>query len=163
MSARERGGPDAAVRIAPEALRAVISASEAAYPEEACGLLVGRADGGGWRIAAAHPGANLAASPRTAFEVDPGLRLALHKALRGAADDVVGVYHSHADSRAQPSARDLERAFEPDLTWLIVSVLDGQAVLTTAHRLAGDGRRFVYWPLVTDDWRPDPVREARRP
>ena len=160
MSEPGSRGPGAAICISPRALRAVVSASEAAYPEEACGLLVGRAAGDGWQVAAAHPGANLAATPRTAFEVDPGLRLALHKALRGTGDEVVGVYHSHADSRAQPSARDLARAFEPELTWLIVSVLEGQAVLTTAHRLADDGRRFVRWPLLTDDWRPDPVREA---
>ncbi len=140
------------IRIAPEALRTVVAASEAAYPEEACGLLVGN----GWRIGAAHPSANLAADPRTAFEVDPGLRLKLHKALRGADKAVVGVYHSHPDSPAQPSARDLERAWEPDLTWLITSVLNGQAVLTTAHRLADDPRRFVQCPLIADDWRPDP-------
>ena len=148
------------IRIAPEALRAVVTASEAAWPEEACGLLAGRAEPGGWRVAAAHPSANLAATPRVAFEVDPALRLALHKALRGTGDSVVGVYHSHADSRAQPSARDLERAWEPDLVWLITSVIEGQAVLATAHRLAADGRRFMPLRLVTDDWRPDPVRES---
>ena len=151
------------MRIAPEALRAVVAASEDAWPEEACGLLAGRRAGGVWHVRAAHAGANLADSPRTAFEVDPALRLALHKALRGTGDEVVGVYHSHPDSPAQPSARDLERAWEPDLAWLIVSVLRGQAALATAHRLADDGRRFAHMTLITDDWRPDPVREARRP
>ena len=153
------GGGGAAVRIAPAALRTVISACEDAYPEEACGLLSGRAEAGGWRVRAAHPGANIASCRRTAFEVDPALRLKLHKALRGGPDAVVGVYHSHADSRAQPSARDLERAWEPELLWLIVSVLRGQAVLPTVHRLAEDRRRFSPVTLITDDWRPCPVRE----
>ena len=151
------------IRIAPAALRAIVAAGEAAYPEEACGLLVGAPAADGWRLEAAYASANLAPAPRVAFEVDPALRLRLHKALRGTANDVVGVYHSHADAPAQPSPRDLERAWEPALTWLITSVLDGQAVLTTAHRLSGDGRRFVQVPLITDDWRPDPVRERTRP
>ncbi len=146
------------IRIAPTALRTLVTACETAYPEEACGLLTGHAAAGAWFVRAAHPSANLAAAPRIAFEVDPALRLALHKAGRATGEEVIGHYHSHVDTRAQPSPRDLERAWEPDLIWLITSVLDGQAVLTTAHRVIDDGRRFAQLPLITDDWGADPAR-----
>ena len=151
------------IRIAPAALRAAVAACEAAYPEEACGLLSGRAAGGVWDVRAAHPSANLAARPRAEFEVDPALRLKLHKALRGGADSVIGVYHSHPDSPARPSARDLERAWEPDLLWLIVSVLDGRAGPAAAWRLAEDGRRFARLPPIAGDGRPRPAREPNPP
>ena len=137
------------VVIAPEGLRAIVDAAEAAYPEECCGLLVGRVRGGRVEIGEVHASRNLAENPRRAFEVDPGLRLALHKRLRGGPDDVVGHYHSHPDLGAEPSARDLARAWEPDLVWLITSVLGGQAVHTTAHRPSPDGKRFRPLRLVT--------------
>lgn len=105
-----------------------------------------------WRVRAAHPSANLAADPRTAFEVDPALRLRLHRTLRGAGEDVVGVFHSHPDSPAEPSPRDLERAWEPDLAWLVVSVAGGRAAApAAAHRVVGRGERFAPMPLAVDD------------
>ena len=140
------------MRIARGALRAVAAACEAAYPEEACGLLSGVAAAGEWRVRAAHPSANLAADPRTTFEVDPALRLRLHRTLRGAGEDVVGVFHSHPDSPAEPSPRDLERAWEPDLAWLILSVVGGRAAApAAAHRVVGRGARFAAMPLAVDD------------
>ena len=151
------------IRIAPEALRAVVAACEAAWPEEACGLLSGRAAEGRWRVRAAHASANLARDRRVAFEVDPAMRLRLHKALRGTGDDVVGVYHSHVNVPAQPSPRDLARAWEPGLVWLIVSVRDRRAAETAAHRLADGGGRFVQIPLVAGDRQSDPSCEAPPP
>lgn len=139
--------------VASHCLKQVVDASEEAYPNEACGLLVGRDEGDGRiRIDSVHESENLAANPRRAFEVDPALRLDLHKRLRDEPQDVVGVYHSHPDHRAQPSETDLVRAWEPSLIWLITSVVDGQAVLTTAHKINRDGTRFEPVALVTDDW-----------
>jgi proteasome lid subunit RPN8/RPN11 len=147
------------VRLAPALLREIVDASETAFPDEACGLLVGRRDGEAVLVTEVHTSSNLAEEPGRAFEVDPALRLALHKRLRGSADSVVGVYHSHPGHSAQPSRADLMRAWEPELVWLITSVLDGQAVLTTAHSLVDDGTRFARVPLCTDDWGADPTRD----
>ncbi len=148
------------VRLAPALLRQIVDAAEAAYPDEACGLLVGRTeDGGAVLVTEVHDSPNLAEGPRRAFEIDPALRLALHKRLRDSTDAVVGVYHSHPGHSAQPSRADLMRAWEPELVWLVTSVLDGQAVLTTAHRLVEDGSRFAPVPLCTDDWAAYPTRD----
>ena len=148
------------VRLAPALLRQIVDASEAAFPDEACGLLVGRREGeGAVLVTEVHTSPNLAERPRCAFEVDPALRLALQQRVRGSADAVVGVYHSHPGRSAQPSRADLMRAWEPELVWLITSVLDGQAVLTTAHGLVEDGTHFARVPLCTDDWAADPRRD----
>lgn len=155
------------IRIAAADLARVVAAAEAAYPLECCGMLAGRAEGTGAAraitVTAVHPSANIAAEPRHSFEIDPVLRLRLQRELRGSGDTVVGLYHSHPDGRAQPSATDLDRAWEPDLVWLITAVHGGQAILTTAHLLdVGTQVCFRHVPLVTQDWS-DPAARAARP
>ena len=140
----------AALRIDPDDLRRITAAAEAAYPEEACGLLVGRLEGEVAVVGEVHPSRNVAERPRHAFEIDPALLLALHKRLRDAEEAMIGVYHSHPDSAAVPSATDLERAWEPHLIWLIISVLEGRAAETAAHRLVAGGGRFAPLPLYSD-------------
>ena len=142
-------------------LRRIVDAAEQAFPEECCGLLVGRGRGPAeLLISRIETSRNVVAGdPRTSFEVDPQVRFDLMRALGDGPERLVGVYHSHPGHGAQPSRRDLELAWEPDLAWLITSVIDGQAVLTTAHVLDGDGRQFRQVLLRTDDWAPYPARE----
>ncbi len=141
----------------PEHLRELVAAAEAAYPEEACGLLVGVAEASRqWRVARVAPSPNLAADQHHRFEIDPKLRLDLHRTLRGGPHRVIGLYHSHPDESARPSAADLEQAWEPELVWVITSVLDCEAVLTTGHVLVHDGEttRFEEISVRTTDWGP---------
>jgi len=147
-------------------LKSIADAAESAYPKECCGLLIGRDDGAGalvvTRIVESD---NLAAGDAfDRFEVDPQLRFNVMRELDGETDGgqprhrIIGHYHSHPNHPAQPSEHDLDMAFEPDLVWLIVSVVDGQAVHATAHVVDRDGRRFREIPLRTTDWSPYPVR-----
>jgi proteasome lid subunit RPN8/RPN11 len=69
--------------------------------------------------------------------------------LRGGAERLIGHYHSHPDNPALPSRRDLEMAFEPDLVWLITSVMGGRAAETTAHIPEPDARCFRQVALRT--------------
>ena len=140
----------AAVRLAPEQLRAIERAAEEAYPEEACGLLVGRsAPGERYSVSTVEASANVAEPPRTRrFEVDPKLRLRLERALRESPDSVIGVYHSHPDGSAAPSETDISMIFEPDMVWLITAVADGRAGATTGWRPAED--RSAFLPLELD-------------
>ena len=135
----------ASLRLTPAQLRAIEAAAEAAYPEEACGLLVGRrAPDGGWRVGAVEASANVAEPPRTRrFEVDPRLRLRLERRLRGRPDSIVGLYHSHPDGAAEPSERDRAMVFEPALIWLITAVGRHRAPATRAWRPTADGAAFV--------------------
>ncbi len=123
--------------------RRILAALEEAYPDEGCGLLIGRrgADGGIEADEIA-PSANKAADRRHAFEVDPALILAWHKRLRGTAREIVGVYHSHPDGPAEPSPRDLARAWDPALVWLIAAVGPDGAGDLAAFEPAPDGGGF---------------------
>lgn len=128
-------------------LRAMVDAAEAAFPAEACGLVVGRGKGQLLRVTRVVPAANLLAATGDRFELDPRARLDLERELReaGGRDRIVGHYHSHTDGTAEPSATDRAMAFEPELAWIIVGVLDGQAIQTLAHRL--DEKRGAFRPV----------------
>ena len=141
---------DARVRLSPAQLQVIERAAETAYPEEACGLLVGRAGPGGtWQVNAVESSANVAEPPRTRrFEVDPKLRLRLERELRESPDSVLGVYHSHPNGLAEPSETDISMIFEPDMIWLITTVSEGRAGATMAYKPAEDGAAFL--PLGLD-------------
>ena len=121
----------------PAHLEAVTAHAESAYPAECCGLLVGTAeDCRAWRVRRVVPSRNLApADRRDRFEIDPALQLDLQRELRGTAEAIVGVYHSHPDGQPMPSATDLESAWQPGLVWLIAAVHSGRLAATTAHLL----------------------------
>lgn len=98
-----------------------------AYPEESCGLLVGKGDEPHIQITRAFESKNITKEPKhDHFEIDPALRLSLQRKLRelGSGEKIVGVYHSHPDGLPLPSDIDISRAHEPDLLWLIISIND---------------------------------------
>ena len=132
------------VRLSPAQLQAIERAAEAAYPEEACGLLVGHSEpGGACRVSTVAASANVAEPPRTRrFEVDPKLRLRLERELRDSPDSIIGVYHSHPNGSAAPSETDISMIFEPDMIWLITAVADGRAGATRAYKPAEEGAAF---------------------
>lgn len=112
--------------------------AEAAYPEEACALLVGSTGAAGIaQVTRIVPAANVADEPRRHFEIDPGTQIRLRRALRqagtsgagtGEADEkLLGHWHSHPDGRAAPSATDAAMIYEPGLVWLISAVPAGRA------------------------------------
>ncbi len=145
-------------------LRQIVDAAEAAYPNEGCGLLVGhRKPNGTVEVTRVHASANLGKAPDR-FEIDPRLWVDLSRALGKGPQQVVGLYHSHPNGPAQPSATDLGAAWGEELVWIIVAVSGGddgraQAVQVTAHILDHGGRQFRPLELRTSDWHPSPVRD----
>ena len=95
---------------------AIVAHAEAAYPEEACGLLAG--DGSG-RLRMVYCLTNAEASP-TRYTVDPveHFRAMEHAERQGW--EVAGVYHSHPASPAYPSPVDVATALDPEWLYVIV-------------------------------------------
>jgi proteasome lid subunit RPN8/RPN11 len=148
-------------------LKEIIDVAETTYPKECCGLLVGHDNGAGafvvTRIVMSKNVTN--GSGLDQFEIDPQVRFDVMRELDkcpkndGPEHRIIGHYHSHPNHPAQPSMTDLEMAYEPDLIWLITSVFDGQATLTTAHCINADGSQFRQIPLQTTDWHPYPTHQ----
>ena len=113
-----------------------------AYPEEGCGVLLGRDDGGVRTVERVVPCANRGAGSRARrYLIAPEDFLDADRAARAAGLDVVGFFHSHPDHAAEPSAFDLEHAW-PYYSYLIVSVQQGRVADARAWRLAPDRSRF---------------------
>jgi proteasome lid subunit RPN8/RPN11 len=118
-----------------------------AYPNECCGIMIGRdvSDGACTRriVDRLEPMANVfdPQQQRRRFAVDP---LALMRAEKSAADEgrlVVGFYHSHPDHPARPSEFDREHAW-PFYSYVIVSIAQGAAVDMTSWILDDQSATF---------------------
>lgn len=109
---------------------AIAAHARADAPNECCGLLIG-VEG---RIVGSAPARNVLASP-SRYLIDPGqhfdvLRRARHEGLA-----VVGAYHSHLRTRAEPSARDIAEAHDPGLLYVIVSLLNPERPEIRGYRI----------------------------
>ena len=131
--------------ILPDHLELMTSQAEAAYPNECCGLIAGMSDKHDNPRQATRivPSANVTdTSARDSFEIDPQVRFDLMRDLEHSDEDIIGHYHSHPDHPAVPSPTDLSMAYEPDLTWVILSVRQGQVVDTRAYGVSADATSF---------------------
>ncbi|MSO75044.1 MAG: M67 family peptidase [Alphaproteobacteria bacterium] len=157
--------PPTSLVLTPHELASVVSHAEGAYPEEACGLIVGsRATGERCVASRIVPSANVATGEeRHRFEIDPVLRLRLERELRDTGETVIGHYHSHPDHPGVPSARDLKEAHEPELVWLIIAVDAGKASACRVFRLEREAKRCHALALhLADDGAPSAKAKPRR-
>jgi proteasome lid subunit RPN8/RPN11 len=115
----------------PRAIQQQITDHAAAgYPQEVCGLLVGteHAAAPTRRVQQAHRGANLRQDRSgDRYELDPKAHLRIQKQARQQGLRIIGVYHSHPDAAAVPSATDRRRAADiwgpgPSWSYLIIPV-----------------------------------------
>ena len=112
------------------------------YPDECCGVLIGRALGDSTVVERLLSVGNERGDSRhNRYLINPETVLAAHKEARALGLDVVGYYHSHPDHPARPSEFDREHAW-PGISYLIVSVEKGKVADARSWRLADDRERF---------------------
>jgi len=144
--------PRPASRIAlPQELAAAIAAhGESTYPDECCGVLLGREDGSERAIERLLPIDNQwdADERRRRFLITPEDMLRAEREARRQGLDVLGFYHSHPDAPARPSDFDREHAW-PFYTYLIASVRNGSFDEMTGWQLRDD--RSGYDEIGTRD------------
>ena len=108
--------------LVPIGLLAVIEQQAlACYPNECCGVLVGRP---GARTAAhsVHPVENQRADQAShRYEIDPRQVVRLDRQAEERGQEIIGFYHSHPGQRATPSDSDREYAW-PGYLYLIVGL-----------------------------------------
>lgn len=107
---------------------------------EACGLLLGpgsEAPGPGARLVTeVRPARNTSPEPATRYEVDVQSLFDAHREERTGGASLIGVYHSHPEGDARPSATDEHLAW-PGYVYVIV----GRGERVRAWRLQQDGFR----------------------
>jgi proteasome lid subunit RPN8/RPN11 len=105
------------VVLATAVLDAMVAHARQDAPDECCGLLVGSAN----RIDESVRTLSLERSPNR-YQVDPAAHFALIRRLRGTDRAIIGAYHSHPRSAAEPSPSDLREAYDSELVYVIVSL-----------------------------------------
>jgi proteasome lid subunit RPN8/RPN11 len=139
------------IELGPDVLDAIRRHGEADYPEECCGVLLGRVEGARRRIAVAMPLANARTDERrrrflvTAEDYRAVERDALARGL-----DLVGFYHSHPDHPASPSEYDREHAL-PWHSYVVLAVEAGRAGACTSWVLAADRNAFEPEELIVEE------------
>jgi [CysO sulfur-carrier protein]-S-L-cysteine hydrolase len=107
---------DDSLRIKREILDRLLEEARANPHIECCGLLAGR----GGVISVALPATNALQSGK-AYEIAPEELFELIRRMRSEGLQHLGIYHSHLTSDNTPSSTDIELAFYPDVSYLIVS------------------------------------------
>ena len=102
-----------------EEAKELVKHSERESPNEACGILAGN-DG---KVEKVYQMTNTDKSPKT-FIMDPKEQLNVMKEITDLGMKMVGIYHSHIETEAYPSAHDVELAFYPEASYLIISIKD---------------------------------------
>lgn len=114
----------------------------AAFPNEACGLLIGWRTEAGWRVIDVVDAPNITSKdPTRFFEIDPKALFEAHRGARVAKDgrEVIGFFHSHPTSQAVPSEFDAQRAHEAGKVWVILGGRDGNDELMGQAAPLGGG------------------------
>jgi len=116
------------IEIPAEIKEQLVAHAQAAFPNEACGLLAGpgATDGtveGPARAERFVPMTNADASP-VSYRLDPGEQFRVFNELDDAGLELVAIYHSHTHSEAYPSETDRRLAFYPEAHYLLLSLED---------------------------------------
>lgn len=98
----------------------IIEHCRSCYPKEACGILAGK-NGAAEKV---YFMKNISEDPMHCYFMDPKEQLEVFKEIRNEGLELVGIYHSHAYVDAYPSKRDVELAYYPEASYIIVSFKD---------------------------------------
>ena len=109
------------VTVPAQVREAMVSHAKSCLPEEACGLIAVDDDG---IIQFAYPATNVDRS-RVRFTVAPKEHFAAIKDAESRGWTIGGSFHSHPESAAFPSARDVEGALDPSWLYLVVGMANG--------------------------------------
>ena len=136
-----------------ELRKKIESEGVAAFPNECCGILIGRdmTESNGKRrvVEKLLPGNNVFEADERyhRFSIDPRLQLRAEREAEAESKMVLGFYHSHPDHPARPSEYDREHGW-PFYSYVIVSILKGQPADMTSWVLSDQTEQFEKQEIV---------------
>ncbi len=86
-------------------------------PEEVCGYLAGT----GREVSSHFPMTNIDHSPEH-FSFDPAEQFKVVREVRKRGQSILANYHSHPETPARPSVEDIRLAYDPEISYVIVSL-----------------------------------------
>jgi len=106
------------IRIPKHIYDGIVLQANLELPNEACGLLTGK-DG---NVVKQHVLTNIDQSPEH-FSFDPAEQFQVFRAARTEGLEIIANYHSHPESPSRPSLEDIRLAYDPNILYLIVSLV----------------------------------------
>lgn len=153
------------LHLSPTFRRQIEDYGVAAFPNECCGILVGRdviVDGQPRRVVDRLyevPNVYEASEQYHRFAADPLVQMRVEKEADAQGKMVLGFYHSHPDHPARPSETDRLAAW-PFYSYVIVSIMRGKPAEMTSWTLDEESSAFKPQPIVTSDGKMEPTDET---
>jgi proteasome lid subunit RPN8/RPN11 len=118
------------MRIGRELLDEIVAHAREEAPNECCGMVAAR-DGQAVKVYRAR---NVAPSPKLAYEIDGAEQFRIQMEIEDSGLDLGAIYHSHPRTEPYPSQTDVNLAFYPDATYVIVG-LGGAEPIVRSYRI----------------------------
>jgi proteasome lid subunit RPN8/RPN11 len=110
----------------------LIAHAREGFPLEVCGILGGSGD----TVSAIYRMVNTDASNEH-FMMEPREQFAVIKDLRAKGLAMQAIYHSHPESPARPSEEDIRLALTPDVSYVIISLVDAAVPDIKSCKISG--------------------------
>ena len=143
--------------VAPAAEQRIRDLAMAAYPNEGCGVLLGRRDGTRMLIVDVTSARNMW-TERSAdrYDLDPVDFIKADRDARSRGLDVAGIWHSHPDHPAHPSQFDTDHAWVDNVYIICATTREGTGDVN-AFTLSDEGGAFVPLLLIVTPREPTPA------
>ena len=139
------------IKISKEAIGKIELHGKKTYPEECCGVMLGRSDGDRQTVYdIVEFDNNQDENRRRRFFVTPKQYLQAERLASENSLELLGFYHSHPDHPAIPSEYDRDHAL-PWFTYVIVSIMDREAKGIAAWLLSEDRSHFNEREMLVHD------------
>ena len=109
------------MKIRKDVIDDILAYAEKDAPIEACGYLMGSGDFIARTLAITN-----AEAREDHFTFDPKEQFEAYNTAKELGVEIIGAYHSHPATPAQPSAEDIRLAFDPALLYVIASLMGGE-------------------------------------
>ena len=139
------------IKIPASLLREIYNHTEASYPNECCGLMIGTTDPQrNHTVHAFRTCKNLNVErSRDRYLMDPKDQLRVQREFEDSPWDIIGIYHSHPDHPSRASQTDTEAAAAV-YSYVIVSVQQGTVATAQSWVLNEAEKKMFEEPLVIE-------------
>jgi proteasome lid subunit RPN8/RPN11 len=138
------------IRINSEAWETMVAHAQSTFPDECCGVMIGKIDGEMKNVTSAIAVENAyKGKQEDRYEIRPEDLLAADKNARAHGLDLIGIFHSHPDCDAYFSKTDLENSC-PWYSFVVLSIKGGKfdhanSFLPNADQTAAEKEELI-WP-----------------
>jgi protein-tyrosine-phosphatase/proteasome lid subunit RPN8/RPN11 len=116
--------------------KTIIEHTKKEYPKESCGILSGKIiDEKEFLVEDVYLMQNVSEQPEICYFMDPKEQLKVLKEIRNKNQQMVAIFHSHTNTEAYPSKRDVSMAYYQEVAYIIVSLQNKENPTMRAFRI----------------------------